>query len=128
MLTRLHADLQNAGVRSWFAPHDLPIGAKTWEAIDQAIRQRDKMLVVISEASVGSDWVEDEVNKAYAEERTRKDIVLFPIRIDDAVMEVSEPWALKLRDQRNIADFRDWRNPERYQNSFERLLRDLKTR
>jgi hypothetical protein len=86
------------------------------------------MLVVISEASVGSDWVEDEVNKAYAEERTRKDIVLFPIRIDDAVMEVSEPWALKLRDQRNIADFRDWRNPERYQNSFERLLRDLKTR
>jgi hypothetical protein len=26
---RLHADLQNTGVRCWFAPHDLPIGAKT---------------------------------------------------------------------------------------------------
>ena len=25
---RLHADLQNKGVRCWFAPHDLPIGAK----------------------------------------------------------------------------------------------------
>lgn len=31
---RLHADLQNNGVRCWFAPHDLPIGAKTRDAID----------------------------------------------------------------------------------------------
>jgi hypothetical protein len=31
---RLHADLQNKGVRCWFAPHDLPIGAKTWDAIE----------------------------------------------------------------------------------------------
>ena len=83
---RLHADLQNAGVRCWFAPHDLPIGAKTWDAIDEAIRLREKLLVILSEASIGSDWVEDEVNKAYAEERDRKAIVLFPIRIDDAVM------------------------------------------
>ena len=58
---RLHADLQNAGVRCWFAPHDLPIGAKTWDAIDEAIRLRDRLLVVLSEASIGSDWVEDEV-------------------------------------------------------------------
>jgi hypothetical protein len=27
---RLHAHLQNTGVRCRFAPHDLPIGAKTW--------------------------------------------------------------------------------------------------
>ena len=36
---RLHADLQNNGVRCWFAPHDLPIGAKTWDAIDAAIQR-----------------------------------------------------------------------------------------
>jgi hypothetical protein len=36
---RLRADLQNKGVRCWFAPHDLPIGAKTWDAIDEAIRR-----------------------------------------------------------------------------------------
>ena len=55
------------------APHDLPIGAKTWDAIDQAIRLRDKLLVVLSRASLDSDWVEDEVTKAYAEERARKE-------------------------------------------------------
>ena len=124
---RLHADLQNAGVRYWFAPHDLPIGAKTWDAIDEAIRLRDKLLVILSEASIGSDWVEDEVNKAYAEERDRKTTVLFPVRLDDVVMTTSEPWARKLRDQRNIGDFRKWRSVARYTKSFERLLRDLKT-
>jgi hypothetical protein len=123
---RHHADLQNKGVRCWFAPHDLPIGAKTWDAIDQAIRLRDKLLLILSKASLASDWVEDEVSKAYAEERSRKNVVLFPIRIDNAVMSTAEPWAVKLRDQRNIGDFRRWREPAEYQGNLERLLRDLK--
>jgi hypothetical protein len=123
---RLHADLQNKGVRCWFAPHDLRIGAKTWDAIDEAIRLRDKLLVILSEASIASDWVEDEVNKAYAEERDRNETVLFPIRIDDTVMTTPEPWARKLRDQRNIGGFCAWEKPAEYQKSLERLLRDLK--
>jgi hypothetical protein len=45
------------------------------------------------------------VNRAYAEERSRKGVVLFPIRIDDTVMSTTEAWAVKLRDQRNIGDF-----------------------
>ena len=123
---RLHADLQNKGVRCWFAPHDLPIGAKTWDAIDEAIRLRDKLLLILSEASIASEWVEDEVSKAYAEERSRKEVVLFPIRIDNAVISAEEPWAVKLKDQRNIGDFRQWKKPAEYQKSLDRLLRDLK--
>jgi hypothetical protein len=123
---RLYADLQNKGVRCWFAPHDLPIGAKSRDAIDDAIRLRDKLLVILSKASIASDWVEDEVSKAFAEEGERKETVLFPIRIDDTVMTTPEPWARKLRDQRNIGDFRHWKKPAEYQKSLERLLRDLK--
>jgi uncharacterized protein YjbI with pentapeptide repeats len=123
---RLHADLQDKGVRCWFAPHDLPIGAKTWDAIDEAIRLREKLLLILSKASIASEWVEDEVNKAYAEERSRKEIVLFPIRIDDAVISTAEPWAVKLRDQRNIGDFCQWKKPAEYQKSLDRLLLDLK--
>jgi uncharacterized protein YjbI with pentapeptide repeats len=124
---RLYADLQNKGVRCWIAPHDLPIGAKTWDAIDQAIRLRDKLLLILSKSSIASEWVEDEVNKAYAEERSRKQIVLFPIRIDNVAMSTAEPWAVKLRDQRNIGDFRQWKKPDAYQRSLDRLLRDLRT-
>jgi hypothetical protein len=122
---RLHADLQNKGVRCWFAPHDLRIGAKTWDAIDEAIRLRDKVLLILSEHSIASDWVEDEVNKAFAEERARGQTVLFPVRIDNSVMESAEPWACKLRDQRNIGDFRLWKNHDAYLKSLDRALRDL---
>jgi uncharacterized protein YjbI with pentapeptide repeats len=122
---RLHADLQNNGVRCWFAPHDLRIGAKTWDAIDEAIKLRDRVLLVLSKSAIDSDWVEDEVQKAFAEERDRKQLVLFPIRIDDTVMETPEAWARKLRDQRNIGDFRSWKDHDAYKQSFERVLRDL---
>jgi uncharacterized protein YjbI with pentapeptide repeats len=121
----LHADLQNKGVRCWFAPHDLSIGAKTWDAIDEAIRLRDKLLLILSKASITSDWVEDEVSKAFAEERERNTPILFPIRIDDAVLNTREPWARKLRDQRNIGDFRQWEARAEYLKNLDGLLRDL---
>lgn len=35
---RLHADLQNKGVRCWFAPEDMKIGDRIRYAIDEAIR------------------------------------------------------------------------------------------
>jgi uncharacterized protein YjbI with pentapeptide repeats len=123
---RLHADLQNKGVRCWFAPHDMPIGAKIIDALDEAIRLRDKVLLILSEHSVASDWVEEEVTRALDEERSRRTTVLFPIRIDDAVLNTSEAWARGLRIQRHIGDFCLWKDHDAYQKVLERVLRDLK--
>jgi uncharacterized protein YjbI with pentapeptide repeats len=122
---RIHADLQNKGVRCWFAPHDLPIGSKVLEEIDAAIRLRDRLVLVLSEDSIQSGWVEDEVTTAYDEERRRGQTVLFPIRLDDAIMDTKAAWASKLRMNRNIGDFRRWKNHNHYQKSLERVLRDL---
>jgi hypothetical protein len=123
---RLHADLQDKGVRCWFAPEDMKIGAKMLHALDEAIRLRDKLLVVLSEASITSKWVEDEVTKAFAEERERDMTVLFPVRLDNAVFETTKAWAVKLRDSRNIGDFRKWKEHDAYQTAFERILHDLR--
>lgn len=122
---RIHADLQNKGARCWFAPHDMKIGGKILDEIDAAIRLRDKVLLILSEHSIKSDWVEDEVMKAFEEERRRGQSVLFPIRLDDAVMETNEAWAAKLRTQRNIGDFRKWKDYDVYNKAFDRVLRDL---
>jgi hypothetical protein len=121
---RLHADLQNRGVRCWFAPHDLRIGDKILDQIDTAIRLRDKVLLILSEHSITSDWVEDEVTAGFEEERKRGQIVLFPVRLDERVMETDEAWAAKLR-ARLIGDFRRWKDLDAYKESFERVLRDL---
>jgi uncharacterized protein YjbI with pentapeptide repeats len=122
----LYADLQDNGVRCWFAPEDMKIGDEIRPRIDQSIRLHDKLLVVLSEHSIGSDWVEDEVETAIEEERKRKRTVLFPIRLDEAVMETREAWAAKIRRTRHIGDFSHWNDHDSYQEAFERLLRDLK--
>ncbi|MGH8502551.1 MAG: toll/interleukin-1 receptor domain-containing protein [Gammaproteobacteria bacterium] len=123
---RLHADLQAHGVRCWFASDDLRIGDRLWDAIDSAIRIHDKLLLVCSENSIDSEWVEDEVTRAYALERERRKLVLFPIRIDNAVMSTDEAWASKLRHSRHIGDFTAWKDHDAYQTTFARLLRDLR--
>jgi hypothetical protein len=123
---RLYADLQNKGVRCWFAPEDLKIGDKIRDRIDESIRLRDKLLLILSENSIASEWVEHEVESALEEERRTGRTILFPIRLDDAVMESNKAWAALIRRTRHIGDFTRWKDHDSYQKAFERLLRDLK--
>jgi hypothetical protein len=65
----------------------MKIGDRIRPKIDEAIRVHDKLL--LTKSSMKSAWVEKEVETAFEKERT----VLFPIRLDDAVMEAEEAWA-----------------------------------
>jgi hypothetical protein len=123
---RLHADLQSNGVRCWFAPEDLKIGAKIRPSIDESIHLYDKLLLALSQHSVSSQWVEQEVETALAKERKEGRIVLFPIRLDKAVMEIEGGWPALIRNTRNIGDFTRWKRLDAYQKALDRLLRDLK--
>ena len=137
---RLHADLQNKGVRCWFAPRDMRTGDKILDTVGDAIRLRDKVLIILSENSVNSKWVEliilsensanskwveREVKAALDEEEQNKRTVLFPIRIDNAVKEAPKEWARLLRRERHITNFTGWTNHNSYSKSFERLMSDL---
>ncbi|MDO8705797.1 MAG: toll/interleukin-1 receptor domain-containing protein [Sulfuricaulis sp.] len=123
---RLYADLQNSGVRCWFAPEDMKIGDKIRDRIDQSIRIYDKLLIILSRNSIHSTWVEKEVETAFEEEKTRDAIVLFPIRLDDEVMSTQKAWAADIRRTRHIGDFCNWKTHDSYQEAFARLLRDLR--
>ncbi len=123
---RLHADLQNKGVRCWFAPEDLKVGDRTRLAIDESIREYDKLLLILSKHSVSSNWVEKEVETALEQERLQGRTILFPIRLDDTVMKITTGWPADIRRTRNIGDFRRWKQYDTYQQNLARLLRDLK--
>jgi len=123
---RLYADLQNNGVRCWFAPEDLKIGDRFRQSIDEAIHIHDRLLLILSEDSVQSNWVRDEVETGLEREDRERRTLLFPVRLDDEVMNTSEAWAASIRRQRHIGDFRKWKDFDTYQNAFRRLLRDLK--
>lgn len=122
---RLYADLQAAGVRCWYAPEKLKIGDSIIAEIDQAIRLHEKLLIILSESSVASAWVEREVRAAQARELREHRPVLFPIRLDAAVERSTAGWAAELWEQRKIGDFCAWHDYAAYQQSFARLLRDL---
>ena len=124
---RLHVDLQAQKVRCWFAPEDLKIGDKFRTRIDEAVRVHDKLLLVLSKNSVNSAWVEKEVETAFEKEhRQGGKPVLFPIRLDDAVVQTDQAWAADIRRTRHIGDFTHWKDHDAYQQAFQRLLRDLK--
>jgi hypothetical protein len=123
---RLHADLQAKGVRCWFAPEDMKIGDEFRSRIDESIQVYDRLLLIVSESSVKSRWVQKEVETAFEKEARENRTVLFPVRIDDAVMHSTVGWAADIRRQRHIGDFREWKDHDAYQKAFQRLLRDLK--
>jgi hypothetical protein len=123
---RLHDDLQNKGVRCWYAPEDLKTGDVFRKTIGEQIRLREKLLVIISENSIQSEWVGDEVEKALKEEREQNCLKLFPIRLDSSVFKSQDDWAEKIQLRRHISDFSNWKDKSSYQKAFDRLLRDLK--
>jgi uncharacterized protein YjbI with pentapeptide repeats len=133
---RLHADLQNQGVRCWFVPHDTQGGKKVHEKGDEAIRVYDRLLLIISAASLNSEWIKEEIAKARKWELGEHRRVLFPVRL--VGFETLRDWecfdadtgkdsAREIR-QYFIPDFSDWKNHEKYQSAFERLLKDLKAK
>jgi uncharacterized protein YjbI with pentapeptide repeats len=131
---RLYADLQNKGVRCWFAPHDVQGGKKLHEQIDEAIRLHDKLLLILSPYSMESEWVKTEIAKARKREVRDQRRVLFPIRL--APFETLRDWecfdadagkdsAREIREY-FIPDFSNWKNHDSYQEAFQRLISDLK--
>jgi hypothetical protein len=116
---------QDNAVRCWYAPEDLRIGDKFRTRIDESIRVHDKLLLVLSERAIRSQWVEKEVESAFERERRENRTVLFPIRLDDSVMTTDEAWAADIRRTRHIGDFTQWEQHSEYTKAFKRLLRDL---
>ena len=74
----------------------------------------------------GEPRVEREVQAAFEREHRSGKPVLFPIRVDEAVMEATQAWAADIRRTRHIGEFGNWRDHESYKKALERLLRDLK--
>jgi uncharacterized protein YjbI with pentapeptide repeats len=131
---RFHADLQSKGVRCWFAPHDVQGGKKLHEQIDQAIRIYDKLLLILSEDSMSSAWVNTEIYNARQREIKEGRQMLFPVSL--APFEQLRDWkafdadsgkdlAREIREY-YIPDFSNWKDHDSYQKEFEKLINDLK--
>ena len=131
---RLHSRLRDAKARVWFSPEDVKGGEKLYDQLERAIQLHDRLLLILSEESLKSGWVETEIRKAIETEKREGRRKLFPIRITD--FDTIKKWrcfdadtgkdlAVEVREY-FIPDFSNWKDHDSFEAAFDRLLRDLK--
>ncbi len=125
-IDQLEKYLNKKGIRFWRDIHHATSG-RLEKVVDRAIRHNPTFLLILSEHSVESDWVEYEVGKARELEKELKRDVLCPVSLDDAWE--TAPWSAVLMNQvkkYNILDFSAWQDESTFEAQFDKLLRGLR--
>ena len=131
---RLHSRMRSENLRVWFAPEDMKGGRKLHEEIFRAIQIHEKLLLVLSENSMKSDWVATEIRRAKKVEREEDRRKLFPIRLVD--FGTIQNWecfdadsgkdlAAEVREY-YIPDFSNWKDHNSFEREFAKLLQALR--
>ena len=129
---RLHQQMQAVHLRVWFAPEDIKGDEKLHEQLERAIQMHDRLLLVLSEYSMQSEWVQQELRRARRAELASGRRKLFPIRLVTLRhwRTGSAPTRTRATTWRGgapvlIPDFTTWKDHDAFEAAFSRLLRDL---
>ena len=129
---RIYADLQARGIRCWYAPEKMTIGDKIRDRIDHSIKVYDKTIVILSQHSIQSSRVENEVEAVLEKEGQLIDAEishatkLVPIAIDNTFRTSKKAWVRTISRSRHIGDFADWQNAQAYVSALDRLQQALR--
>jgi len=118
-------NLTKKGIRYWRDIHEMKAG-RMEKQIDRAIRQNPTVLLVLSEYSLNSDWVEHEVRTAREIEKELNRDTLCPVALDDSWK--SSHWPKRIMEQimkYNILDFSEWQDDVKFEGMFRRLIDGL---
>ena len=117
--------LTQKGVRFWRDIHDMKSG-RIEKQIDRAIRQNPTALLVLSEHSLNSDWVEHEVRTARGLEKEMGRDVLCPVALNASWKD--SLWPKRIMEQimeYNILDFSEWEDDSKFDRTFSKLIDGL---
>jgi hypothetical protein len=130
----LYDKLHHSGIRAWYAPKEMEGGKTVIEQVRSAIHTHDRVLLVLSKNSLGSNWVSNEIRLAYKREREGAQRVLFPIRL--VSFDELREWELLDADvgvdlahhvrSYFIPDFSAWPDRESSEHEIRRLVKALK--
>ena len=122
---KIGKQLGKNGIRYWLDIHEMKAG-RIETQIDRAIRQNPTVLLVLSEHSLSSDWVEHEVRMGRELEKELSHDVLCPVALDAAWK--SSSWPKRVMEQimeYNILDFSDWKDDSKFDSIFRKLVDGL---
>jgi hypothetical protein len=107
---RLASDLEKVNIGVWYDKWEIRVGDSLIEKIQEGLENNDYLAIILSPASVDSEWVRRELNSALMKEIKEKKIVVLPCLLRNC----SIPTFLS---EKKYADFR-----ESYEVGFEDLL------
>ncbi|MDN5204504.1 restriction endonuclease [Fulvivirgaceae bacterium BMA10] len=130
---KITSRLRESGIKVWFAPEEMKAGVKIHEQIKKAIKQFDKLLLILSPNSMKSEWVKSEIRNARKRELEEGVQVLFPISI--VPMEEIRNWeyfdsdtgrdlAVEIREYL-IPNFSQWKNKTSFEQEVQKVLDGL---
>jgi hypothetical protein len=120
---QLHSRLYKSGFSVWLDRHDMVAGSIERQVANE-IRLRDIVLIVLSETSVRSDWVEHELALAREKEKEEQRDVLCPVAVDDAWKSAIRTARWRHLGSKFVVDFSDWNDS--FEKCFEKLLKGLR--
>lgn len=79
----LAANLVKKGVRVWVDTWELNVGDSIIAKVQKAIQEADALLIVLSQASVQSEWCKKELSSGLIRELEEKRVVVLPVLIEE---------------------------------------------
>jgi hypothetical protein len=122
---KLEPCLTKKGIRFWRDVHNATVGRLETQ-IDRAMRQNPTVILILSEDSIRSDWVEHEARLARELEKEMGRDVLCPIALDDSWK--SAKWPVRLMEQimeYNILDYSKWNDDIAFERVFNKMISGL---
>ncbi len=123
----LYEALTGKGVTVWLDEKKLKPGDNIHDSISEGIKYYDKLILVCSENSLKSWWVEKELEKVYEKEREmqkergKKFRLVIPIRIDDHILNWKEGILTTVRNS-VIGDFTKWQDEVAFEEAVKELV------
>lgn len=111
--------LQDGGVKVWFDEGDIPLGGSIPIEIQKGLEASDQLLVLISENSLKSKWVETEWTKKFGQEVSKGQITVIPLILGN-ITEDEIPFLLRDKLYVRITDD--------CTEAVKRILADIKRR
>jgi len=110
---RLAMQLVGRNARIWLDKWELNVGDSLLDRIQEAVQGASALVVVLSQASVASEWCRREINGGLIRELDEKRVVVMPVLLEDCEVPIF------LRDKL-FADFRT-----NYDEGFETLMQSI---
>ena len=121
---KVYNELRSYEIPVWLDKHDMLAGNIERQVMRQ-IRLKDIVVMVLSENSISSDWVETELEEARNKEKAQGRDVLCPIAIDDSWQGMQGVLWRKLKRDKHILDFSVWKTKGEFKRQFDKLIKGM---